>query len=237
MRLIKVLGLGCSLIFLFGMFMTPLQAVKAADEGIFNRMFAPGPLILGHSKYEGTKQDCMKCHDSGKGVPDSKCLDCHKEIKFFTDRKSGFHGKQTKNCIACHSDHKGRDFESAQIDPQTFDHKQTGFDLSGAHSQIKCMECHKQKRGQFRTRPTEPRYVGAVATCVSCHKKDDIHFYRGEFAKKDCNACHGVVKWKDNVKFDHKIDAKYEMQGKHAEISCTKCHNPVERDTQNSVYK
>lgn len=199
-------------------------AAKAENEGIMSRLFAPGPLIKGHATLEGSQ--CLKCHETGQGVPDSKCLDCHKDIKAFVGKKSGFHGMQTESCFKCHSDHKGRDFDSTKFDFKSFDHKKTGFSLEGKHSKLDCAKCHEAKRGADRIRPHDLKFVGSTATCVSCHKKEDIHFFKGNWAKQDCNACHGVESWKTNLKFDHKRDAKFELIGSHAKLKCQDCHTP-----------
>jgi hypothetical protein len=75
-------------VFLFIYFCLFSAAVSAESEGVLNRLLAPGPLIGGHKDLE--KSDCLKCHDAGKGVPDSKCLDCHKDIKVFVEQKKRF---------------------------------------------------------------------------------------------------------------------------------------------------
>lgn len=46
----------------------------------------------------------------------------------------------------------------------------------------------------------------------------------GVRSKKDCNACHTLKTWKDNIKFDHGRDTKYKLQGKHTELKCNDCH-------------
>ncbi|HPI39451.1 MAG TPA: cytochrome c3 family protein, partial [Pseudobdellovibrionaceae bacterium] len=106
--------------------------VSAETEGILNKLLAPGPLIEGHKSLEG--KDCLKCHDAGKGISETKCLSCHKEIKPFVESQKGFHGiaAQNKTCIQCHKDHKGRAFDSTVVDEKSFDHlKMTGYSLEG----------------------------------------------------------------------------------------------------------
>ncbi len=217
--------------------LTLTNGVWAADEGegIMNRMFAPGPLIEGHKDLEGS--DCLKCHDAGKGINQTLCLSCHKEIKKYVDLKKGYHGLQKQSCIECHSDHKGRSFDSVQFDTKTFDHKKTGYILEGKHADIQCAKCHQAKRTDKPIRPGDTRYLEKQSTCVSCHKKDDIHFYQpGKFAKQDCNACHGLKTWKDDITFNHKRDTGYALNGKHAESKCQDCHGPTKLRKQ-TVYK
>lgn len=200
----------------------------AQDEGILNKLLAPGPLVKGHADLEGS--DCLKCHDAGKGVPDSQCLACHKEIRRFVDAKHGYHGLVSQSCRECHSDHKGRDYNSVSVDQKGFDHaKLTGYDLSGKHSKLKCAECHNVKHGSKSVMAGQIRYFGKQSSCTSCHKEDDVHFFKGEYAKKDCSSCHDPRSWKDFVKFDHERDAKYKLNGKHVQLKCAECHGPTQK--------
>lgn len=202
--------------------LTPLALF--ADEGVLNSLLAPGPLIGGHKDLEGSA--CFKCHDAGKGVPDEKCLDCHKDIKKFVESKKGFHGLTAESCTKCHSDHKGREYDSVAVDEKKFDHaKSTGYALEGKHADLKCTECHREKRVKKFLRPGDVRYMGQNTTdCRSCHKKDDIHRFDGKYAKQDCNACHSAKAWKTDLKFDHGRDTGFKLEEKHAELKCTDCH-------------
>ena len=161
-----------------------------AQEGLLNKLLAPGPLMQGHANLEA--KDCLKCHNVGKGIDNSKCLECHKEIRPYVLSKKGFHGLTLQNCIACHSDHKGKDYDPVVVNEKTFDHKKTGYILSGKHAQISCNKCHTSTRKGKYLRPNDTRYFSNSNSCVSCHKKDDVHFYTGEYAKKDCGSCHGL---------------------------------------------
>ncbi|MEK6579568.1 MAG: cytochrome c3 family protein, partial [Bdellovibrionota bacterium] len=206
-----------------------------AVEGLLNRLLAPGPLLRGHDDLE--KKDCLKCHDMGKGVPDSKCMDCHKDIGAQVKEKKSFHGLHKKSCSECHADHKGRDFDTVKIDQKKFDHKETGFSLTGKHADIDCAKCHVEKRKKNVIRSGDIRWFGQTTTCVSCHKKDDIHFFKGAWAKKDCASCHGEKSWKTDLKFDHEKDGKYRLEGKHLELKCQDCHNPNKKNRKESVYQ
>ncbi len=208
----------------------------AQDEGLMNRLFAPGPLTRGHDQLEGPS-DCKKCHESGKGVTDSKCLECHKELGSSIEAKLGYHGLISEACSKCHSDHKGREFESAHFDSKTFDHGKTGYKLTGKHHDLKCQECHKEKRGAKRNRPLEIKFFGAANSCKVCHQKQDIHFFQGEWAKKDCGACHGLNKWDEDLKFEHKRDTKFSLEGFHGFLECQECHNPTSLAQKKVIYK
>jgi hypothetical protein len=199
-------------------------SAQQSDESLLNKLFAPGPLIEGHKELE--EKDCLKCHDAGKGLPDAKCLECHKEISPFMERKKGFHGLTGKRCFECHKDHKGRALDTVRIDEKTFDHNLTGYKLTGKHAEVKCVECHQDKRKDKPLRPHDTRYFGQTVTCVSCHKKDDIHYFRGDFAKRDCSACHTNDTWKKSVNFDHNKDTQFKLEGSHSNLKCADCHKP-----------
>ncbi len=51
---------------------------------------SPGDLTTAHAKFEGMS-NCTKCHVLGEKVQDSKCLDCHTEIKTLIDQHRGYH--------------------------------------------------------------------------------------------------------------------------------------------------
>lgn len=206
----------------FFIFMVIQPKVLAESEGLLNKLLAPGPLITGHKDLE--KSDCLKCHDAGKGLPNEKCLDCHKDIRSFVDKKQGYHGRQTKSCFECHSDHKGRMLDTTLIDSKKFDHASTGYKLEGKHAEIKCNDCHKNKRTKKAIRTQDTLYLGKNSTCVSCHKEDDPHLFKDKFAKMDCNTCHAFTSWKKDISFNHSIDTKYKLNSKHAEIKCNDCH-------------
>jgi hypothetical protein len=205
----------------------------AESEGILNKLLAPGPLVKGHADLEG--KDCLKCHDVGKGVSDKLCMDCHKAIRVFVEKKKGYHGLTTQSCRECHQDHKGRNFDSISVNQEKFDHSAlTGYKLDGKHAEIKCEKCHVDKYGEKSVLAGKTRYLGKQATCVSCHKKDDIHFFKKTWAKKDCNACHATSSWKKDIRFDHEKDGHFKLVERHAEIKCSDCHGPNKkmRDTK-----
>lgn len=195
---------------------------KSDREGILNKLLSPGKLIEGHKDLESV--DCLRCHNAGKGVPSELCLDCHKDLRPYVSEKRGFHGRADKQCHQCHSDHKGRDFDSTKINENEFDHTKTGYKLEGKHSKIQCSECHTAKRKDKPIRPEGVRYFGAQSTCDSCHSKDNPHHFSGDWAKKDCQSCHGLKAWTADLKFDHEKDAKYLLEGKHTKIKCDDCH-------------
>ena len=105
--------------------------------------------------------------------------------------------------------------------------------LSKAHESLngptQCASCHKTGAGS------------AVLKCQECHTEIAKELSQGRglhstFANKEtCAKCHSehngedfqLIHWIPSLKeFDHK-QTGYLLQGKHAEIDCSKCHAPA----------
>jgi len=142
------------------------------------------------------KAVCISCHvgEIYKGLS-SACVDCHAIQDVHA-------GKLGPKCADCHSVEKWKDAK--------FDHgKSTKFALEGAHAKAKCADCHGAD-------------VQAKISmeCVSCHKEQDVH---KASLGTNCAQCHGVIAWKQNVKFDHGL-TNYPLVGQHALVPCESCH-------------
>ncbi len=191
------------------------------------------------------EQACVACHkkdDKHRGTLGAKCETCHKEtdwktINFDHDRDTkyplkerhrgvacdGCHaGKMSetpKTCVGCHKKddkHKGslenkceRCHSEASWSAVTFDHDHdTKFVLKESHRSVKCESCHIGK------------LVVTGDTCVSCHKKSDVH--GGRYGDK-CESCHMELNWRVIV-FDHDRDTKYPLKDNHRKVKCDECH-------------
>lgn len=199
-----------TLLLLCFLFTLPLQAGA-------NKLLMPGDVIKGHVKEE---EKCELCHKKfDKKAQSQLCRDCHKEIGKDVADKTGHHGRidSAKECKACHSEHKGREFKAAAFEHDKFDHKLTDFELKGKHvvgDKIKCDSCHKPGV-KFRDAPK---------VCVSCHQKDDEKAHKGNFGKK-CETCHVDKGWPE-ILFDHTKNTKFRLLGKHQSppLKCVACH-------------
>ncbi len=101
------------------------------------------------SRFKDTEMDCVACHQ-----PE----DVHE-------------GTLGTRCAVCHNPNGWQYWE--------FDHdKQTEFPLQGAHEELGCTACHKER--------TEGEIVMSTE-CVACHQGDDEH--RGGFGRR-CERCH-----------------------------------------------
>jgi hypothetical protein len=117
------------------------------------------------------------------------CKDCHTTPRYRDAPREcfGCHLKDDKHKVrygtACESCHNTRHWGL-----WTFEHnRRTAFVLEGAHASIACESCH-----------TLPAPKGRIAaplstTCVSCHRRDDVH--DGAFGGA-CEQCHFTDRWK-----------------------------------------
>lgn len=200
-------------------------------------------------RWGGISQDCVACHraqDKHQGKNGNYCDSCHKtvnwtEITFNHDKDTKFpllgkhlpakcescHQKAPKlevlatTCMPCHSKedvHKGglgKDCQKCHNESGwkigvLFNHdKDTKFPLLDKHVTTKCADCHTTKD-----------YREAPKTCVGCHAKKDAHL--GRLGPK-CEDCHNARDWKVWT-YDHAVQARYPLTGKHAGISCYACH-------------
>ena len=110
-----------------------------------------------------------------------------------------------------------------------FEHKRTGFELSGKHKEQTCKKCHQQgENGAVH----QLIFKSIKSNCEYCH--NDIHagqFKDGEFS--DCTRCHTFDNWKPD-KFDHE-KTKFSLKGAHQKLDCIKCHPVVNQGNKQFV--
>lgn len=191
---------------------------------------SPGDLIQAHAFLEGL-DNCTKCHSAGNRISAENCLNCHTILKEQIQERKGLHARaEHRDCVKCHSDHHGRDFEAVHWKggKENFDHSQTGYTLDGAHAKQKCEACHQPKNIADKAKLLEKKknlertFLGLKRECLSCH----IDEHRGQF-KKTCLDCHGMESWKPAAKFKHEL-TRFALTGKHALVECQKCHIPIQ---------
>lgn len=148
------------------------------------------PLIGKHREAK-----CIGCHkgDLYKNKLQIDCYSCH--------RKDDKHeGQEDKKCESCHHEQSWKKTE--------FDHRMSGFSLTGKHLLTECKKCH-----------ISARFKDAKSDCWSCHEKQDLHKRTLGTA---CETCHNTRNWKD-WDFDHD-KSNFKLQGKHRDIRCADCH-------------
>lgn len=150
-----------------------------------------------HGKH--AKVACEKCHVAGKKYREAAqdCNSCHKK----DDKHKGQLGVK---CGDCHTENDWKETR--------FDHEATKFPLTGKHVDAKCTDCHKDNV-----------YKDTPKSCYACHRKNDEQKgHKGLYGEK-CETCHGTKAWKPST-FNHDVDTKYELRGKHRSTACKECH-------------
>jgi hypothetical protein len=183
---------------------------------------SPGPLSSYHAHLEGLS-NCTQCHDLGKKVTNTKCLDCHKEIQTRIQAGKGYHASKEvkgKQCASCHNDHHGRNFEIVRFDTTSFDHRLSNYVLEGKHARLACRECHQPSKIKDPEvmKKTFQTYLGLDTKCLSCH--DDYH---QNTLSVSCTDCHTQDEFKPASKFNHD-QSKFPLRGAHKNQECVECH-------------
>lgn len=179
--------------------------------------------------------ECAKCH-AGYGTerPGTEA-----------ERRSwwvaAYPGRSAEDCAACHKDpHLGQFagsrtggrcvecHERVRFVPPTFDaasHARSSFPLTGSHTAVACVFCHKVEDGVRRFVPTP-------GECAGCHA--DVH--EGRFdgptmratldGRSGCARCHTtgsfrVLSWTGE---DHGTWTGFALRGAHAKAACARCH-------------
>jgi hypothetical protein len=172
--------------------------------------------------------NCTLCHDIGKKVSNSKCLDCHKEIQTLLTQNKGYHASanvKNKDCFACHSEHHGRNFDMVRFDSNNFNHNLTGYKLEGKHDVVDCKKCHMPDNiASSDLRKRKNTYLGLDTKCLSCH--DDFH---QKTLSNDCMSCHTMDGFRPASKFDHNT-ADFALKGAHSSVDCKACHKETIRN-------
>lgn len=191
----------------------------------FNSWISPGALSKAHQELSGVK-NCTLCHSTAQGLPNKKCLDCHKDIANKIKTNSGYHAVQTAQCFQCHNEHKGIDYELLGLKRLQFDHSQTGWSLTGKHKQVQCKQCHTQNRKHAITdKPTKKTtYLTASSNCSSCHR--DVHKSKNPRFKRcqDCHHSYNFTSLIKHLRFNHNRETNFPLTGAHKNVQCYNCH-------------
>ncbi|MFI5006575.1 MAG: cytochrome c3 family protein [Solirubrobacterales bacterium] len=205
-------------------FILVLSAAAAPSRA----QISPGELSRAHAALEGSTQ-CLKCHESGRGVAVDKCLSCHTALGARIQAQKGLHAQAGhQECGRCHIEHQGRAFDLVfwgKAGRDAFDHGQTGYPLEGPHARLRCQQCHEPGRLGDPARlvqgaaNVQPTFLGLSRECVSCHT--DVH--RGRFAPAACTSCHAQTAWRPAPGFDH-ARTRFSLVGEHQKVACDRCH-------------
>ncbi|MCB9557915.1 MAG: hypothetical protein H6707_17515 [Deltaproteobacteria bacterium] len=186
---------------------------------------SPGKLSRAHQRWETS---CESCHGPGGKVEPQRCLRCHSALAQRIAANKGSHARNRSRCERCHSDHRGLSFQMI-VWPggrAAFDHRQTGYPLTGKHSKVRrCEACHQPK---FQREPRVTRWpqarrrrtsLGLWNQCYSCHK--DIH--QGKLGSR-CEQCHETSGFVPVRFFSEHDRTRFALRGAHRRVDCRKCH-------------
>ena len=191
-------------------------------------IFSPGSLSAQNTRglilenansHAEIESQCKYCHQPFVSSQGGSCLQCHEDIAGQINLQNGLHGvlEDVDLCRACHSDHKGRNFDMVQDAIQKIDHNLTAFPLEGEHVSLNCQDCHKANEFQISS------------NCSDCHTEPEVHV--GMFSSI-CSDCHTAQAWIpamwEGNQFDHDVLKftlnlhEFDYQG--LPIRCSSCH-------------
>lgn len=154
--------------------------------------YSRGPISASHASFEN---NCSMCHDTRvAGEPihsnayfrsedtlkliNKKCTQCHKTGNHLSPEIHSSTGHKELSCTACHSEHRGRQFNPATVNDQ------------------KCVDCHKEGVGK---KPNE------IHPPVTAFNKDGHPAFFGHLERVGRS---GHLKDPGNVQFNHALHLK-----------------------------
>jgi hypothetical protein len=164
---------------------------------------------------------CAQCHTSNNytSTP-TACYSCHKADYDGTTNPNHVASGFPTDCSICHS--------TSNWTSSTFNHNNTAFPLTGAHTTVACAKCHVNNN--YTTLPT---------ACYGCHAADwngttDPNHKAAGFPTT-CNTCHTTTAW-TGASFNHN-NTPFPLTGAHVKVDCVKCHiNNVFAGTPTACY-
>jgi len=172
-------------------------------DGAFNHTTSGFPLTGWH-----LTTDCASCHISGYTQLATDCETCHAQQ--YAEAPSHQAQGYPLACEGCH--------DTALWTVISYDHNQTTFALTGAHTGATCQNCHTSG------------LAGTSSTCVDCHIGDFQNSINPNHTTlnldQNCESCHTTLSgWAPATFQVH--DQFYLLTGAHTSISndCASCHN------------
>jgi len=173
-------------------------------------------LTGGHS----TIVQCSSCHLGNTTSASAACVSCH-QVQF-NNAKGHVASNFPTDCKFCHT--------SANWLQTSFDHNNSNFPLTGAHTTVACATCHANG------------YVGTSTECNSCHVADYNSAtnpnHKTLALPVTCGTCHTTnLGWQPATFGIH--SNYYPLTGAHAAIAsnCVLCHKGgTYPNTPNTCY-
>jgi hypothetical protein len=164
---------------------------------------------------------CTQCHtnNSYTNTP-TACYSCHQADFNGTTNPNHVASGFPTDCSICHT--------TSGWSPSSFNHNNTAFPLTGAHTTLQCTQCH-----------TNNNYTTLPTTCYGCHQADwtsttDPNHAAAGFPTT-CDTCHTTTAW-TGATFNHN-STPFPLTGAHTTVDCVKCHiNNVFAGTPTACY-
>lgn len=175
------------------------------------------PIYSGEHQGEWTL--CSDCHDNPSNYAVFTCLTCHEQTTT-GQQHTGITGYiyNSPSCFACHPDGSATG---------AFNHNNTSFPLTGAHTGASCIDCHPNG------------YTGTSSVCFDCHGTDFDQSANPSHTvlniPNTCADCHTTNPgWAPATFPIH--DQYYALTGAHAAVAseCATCHNGNYNSTPNT---
>jgi nitrate/TMAO reductase-like tetraheme cytochrome c subunit len=190
----------------FGHNCTPCHTTSVWRPSTFSHNNTPFPLTGAHQAVA-----CNSCHVNNQyqNIP-TACYDCHMADFNGTTNPNHVTGNFSHDCTQCHN--------TAGWSPATFNHAQTLFPLTGAHTSVQCQTCHVN--GNYQLHYTD---------CYQCHQSD----YAGvanpnhvtQAFSHNCTPCHSTSVWTPNtMSHDSRWFRIYTGEHRGRWSQCTQCH-------------
>lgn len=169
--------------------------------------------------------DCRSCHKSENiNNPELKsrsntflglekeCIQCHQDVH---------QGTLKKDCKNCH------DFNS--FSPASFfDHNETNFKLTGAHSNVDCGSCHRE---EIRNNLPFQVFAGiSYNACTDCH--ENPHIFTLNTSCTNCHIDSDFEIFTGQKNFNHNLTG-FILEGAHKDVNCFECH---EKTTTSDLF-
>lgn len=176
----------------------------AWQPATFNHNTTAFPLTGAH-----TNVTCANCHTSGYTNTPSDCYSCHQ--KDFAAAVDPNHTTNNfdHNCMTCHN--------NTSWQPATFNHANTAFPLTGAHTNVTCANCHTSG------------YTNTPMDCFFCHQTEynqttNPNHKAAQFPQ-NCESCHSTANWTQTT-YDHDTQYFPINSGAHRGKwdTCAECH-------------
>ena len=183
---------------------------KPADFSSHDNLFFP----IYSGEHNGEWNECIECHNVDGNYQIFTCVECHDHNQPDTDEEhNGIGGYiyESNACFECHPTGSGEG---------TFDHNQSNFPLTGAHTDTDCASCH------------ENGYSGTPTVCAECHITDYNNTTSPNHVNIDlstnCEECHSTEPgWSpaDFTVHDNLFFPIYSGEHNGEWNLCLECHN------------